>query len=84
MEPDPSSLSGKVAFVTGVEITDAGGEALAVAGDVSSVQDLAAAVKQIEQQWGRLDIIVANAGVNFGRHWMSSPSLNGSKRSISI
>lgn len=93
-----SSLSGKVAFVTGVgsgigkatallfgacgarvagltskqteaeatarEIAEAGGDALALVGDVSSGQDIEAAVKKIEQRWGRLDIVVANAGVN--------------------
>jgi len=98
MEPNKNSLSGKVAFVTGVgsgigqataellaaagakvaglthkleeakatcqKITDAGGEALAVGGDIRSVDDLSNAMRQIEQRWGRLDIVVANAGIN--------------------
>jgi NAD(P)-dependent dehydrogenase (short-subunit alcohol dehydrogenase family) len=46
------------------EITRAGGEALALAGDVSSNADLRGAVERIEKTWGRLDIVVANAGIN--------------------
>lgn len=49
---------------TCAEITAAGGEALPLEGDVSLSKDLAAAVRHIEQKWGRLDIVVANAGIN--------------------
>ena len=52
------------AQATADRIVSAGGEALALAGNVSSTADLAAAVRQIEQRWGRLDIVVANAGIN--------------------
>lgn len=92
------SLTGKVAFVTGVgsgigqaaaevlaqagarvagltrkladaeatcrKITDAGGTALPLEGDVSIADDLTAAVKAIDEKWGRLDFVVANAGIN--------------------
>ncbi|MEO7599073.1 MAG: SDR family NAD(P)-dependent oxidoreductase [Opitutus sp.] len=54
----------KEAEATADRIRSAGGEALALAGDVCSSDDIAAAVRQIEQQWGRLDLVVANAGIN--------------------
>lgn len=46
------------------EIKSAGGEAIAIQGDVSSVEDMQSAVQQIIDTWGRLDIVVANAGIN--------------------
>ncbi len=46
------------------EINDAGGEAIAIQGDVSSVEDMQNAVQKIIDTWGRLDIVVANAGIN--------------------
>jgi NAD(P)-dependent dehydrogenase (short-subunit alcohol dehydrogenase family) len=46
------------------EINAAGGEAIAIQGDVSSPEDMQAAVKTIIDTWGRLDIVVANAGIN--------------------
>ncbi len=44
-------------------ITSAGGEALAVAGDVSQSQDVDQIFAQVQQQWGRVDILINNAGV---------------------
>jgi len=46
------------------EIQAAGGEALALAADVSNEDAVARSVSAIETAWGRLDIVVANAGVN--------------------
>ena len=46
------------------EIRRDGGEALALAGDVSRSAALQRAVRRIERAWGRLDIVVANAGIN--------------------
>jgi len=46
------------------DITNSGGSALALKADVTSADQLAAAVEQINQAWGRLDIVVANAGIN--------------------
>ncbi|MEO6004762.1 MAG: SDR family NAD(P)-dependent oxidoreductase [Opitutus sp.] len=96
MTIDPS-LTGKVAFVTGVgsgigqataevlaaagarvagltlkleeaetcqRIKENGGDALPLAGDVSSSDDIAVAVRAIEQRWGQIDIVIANAGIN--------------------
>ncbi|MCG3178672.1 MAG: Levodione reductase [Phycisphaerae bacterium] len=45
-------------------IRAAGGEALAVPGDVSVSADVEAAVARTVQAFGRLDIVFANAGVN--------------------
>jgi NAD(P)-dependent dehydrogenase (short-subunit alcohol dehydrogenase family) len=46
------------------EIRRAGGEALPVIGDVSRAKDLSDAVAAIHAAWQRLDIVVANAGIN--------------------
>lgn len=46
------------------EIVAAGGTALGLKADVTSAEQLAAAVEQIRTTWGRLDIVVANAGIN--------------------
>jgi NAD(P)-dependent dehydrogenase (short-subunit alcohol dehydrogenase family) len=45
------------------EVTRAGGRALAIQGDVSSVEDMERAVEQTAREFGRLDTIVANAAV---------------------
>ena len=46
------------------EIRQAGGEALALEGDIAKPQDLENAYRQIEDAWGRLDIVFAHAGIN--------------------
>lgn len=50
------------------EVADAikadGGEALAVTADISVPAEMAAAVQKVVDQWGRLDIVFANAGIN--------------------
>jgi 3-oxoacyl-[acyl-carrier protein] reductase len=48
---------------TAAAITDAGGEALAVAADVADAAAVDAAVKEIESAWGPVLILVNNAGV---------------------
>jgi NAD(P)-dependent dehydrogenase (short-subunit alcohol dehydrogenase family) len=45
-------------------ITSAGGEALSLPADVSSERDLLGAMKEVQSAWGRLDLVVANAGIN--------------------
>lgn len=45
-------------------ITDAGGEALAVQGDVSRYPDMERVVGEVVEKWGRLDVVFANAGIN--------------------
>ena len=41
-----------------------GGEALPIDADVSQPDQMQAAVRRIEERWGRLDIVFANAGIN--------------------
>jgi 3-oxoacyl-[acyl-carrier protein] reductase len=45
------------------EIRAAGGEAMALAGDVSQVEEARQLVRDVVAAWGRLDIIVLNAGI---------------------
>lgn len=45
------------------EITAAGGEAIANAGSVTEMAEVEAMVKQAVDAWGKVDILVANAGV---------------------
>lgn len=47
-----------------VEITQNGGQALILTGDVSQAEEVKSAVDQLAAQWGRLDIVFANAGIN--------------------
>ncbi|MHA1733177.1 MAG: SDR family NAD(P)-dependent oxidoreductase [Promethearchaeota archaeon] len=46
------------------EITSAGGEAEHVAGDVSVVDDVLKTVNATVEKWGKVDILVANAGIS--------------------
>ncbi|MHA3772998.1 SDR family oxidoreductase [Verrucomicrobiota bacterium sgz303538] len=46
------------------EITESGGAALPLRADVARQEDLTAAIRQLTDEWGRLDIVFANAGVN--------------------
>ena len=48
--------------VRGIE--RAGGTAAVVLADVSDAAAMARAVREVEERWGRLDVVVANAGVN--------------------
>lgn len=45
------------------EITEAGGEAIAVKGDVSKPEEVDALFEQILKKWGQIDILVNNAGI---------------------
>jgi NAD(P)-dependent dehydrogenase (short-subunit alcohol dehydrogenase family) len=49
---------------TVAEIEAAGGEATALVADVSDPDAMRRAVDALAERWGRLDIVVANAGVN--------------------
>lgn len=46
------------------EVVDAGGEAIGISADVTSEAALEDAVRTIDETWGRLDLVVANAGKN--------------------
>ena len=45
-------------------IADRGGEAMAVCADVSNAEQMQAAVREVVDRWGRLDVVFANAGIN--------------------
>ena len=46
------------------QIERAGGEALPITADISHVDDMQRVYREIEQHWGRLDVVFANAGIN--------------------
>lgn len=46
------------------KVETAGSEGLVLQGDVSREKDLLSAYEQIEERWGRLDVVFANAGIN--------------------
>ncbi|NJN59192.1 MAG: SDR family oxidoreductase [Leptolyngbyaceae cyanobacterium SL_5_9] len=46
------------------EIQAKGGESIPVIADISQPDQMQQAIQKIEQQWGRLDIVFANAGIN--------------------
>jgi NAD(P)-dependent dehydrogenase (short-subunit alcohol dehydrogenase family) len=45
-------------------IEEAGGQGLAVEGDVASYPDMERVVGEVVETWGRLDVVFANAGIN--------------------
>ena len=57
-----NDLSQDAADSVAREITDAGGEALAIAGSVTDDRAMTAMVTRVVEQWGRVDILVNNAG----------------------
>ena len=65
------ALTGRASSKAGVEanvaeIKAAGGEAMSVLVDVSSSDDIDAAVKAVADNFGGIDILINNAGVGFG------------------
>ena len=46
------------------EIERGGGRGFAVEADVAEVEPMQAAFESLKQRWGRLDIVLANAGIN--------------------
>ncbi len=46
------------------QIAEAEGEGMVVEADISAPAEMERAYRQIEQRWGRLDIVFANAGIN--------------------
>jgi NAD(P)-dependent dehydrogenase (short-subunit alcohol dehydrogenase family) len=49
---------------TVTKIQNAGGEAIPLAADISQPNEMQQAIQQLIDQWGRLDIVFANAGIN--------------------
>ena len=46
------------------EISAKGGEAIGIAADVSRVEDVIRFVQETSANWGRIDVLVNNAGIN--------------------
>lgn len=59
LDTDGDDLKGTIA-----EIEAAGGSALALVADVSDAAQVRGAVERVAAEWGRLDVVFANAGVN--------------------
>lgn len=55
--------SSEAADAVVAEIVAAGGEAIAHGGSVTNMADVAAMVRQTLDAWGRIDILIANAGI---------------------
>jgi NAD(P)-dependent dehydrogenase (short-subunit alcohol dehydrogenase family) len=60
---DGTGRSASAAGALAEEITAAGGEALANGADVSNFDEVRAMVDQTLERWGRVDILINNAGV---------------------
>ena len=58
-----NDLSQDAAESVAREVTDAGGEALAIAGSVTDERAMTAMVARVVEEWGRVDILVNNAGI---------------------
>lgn len=58
------SLTLEEVSATCAEINRDGGESIALVADVSDAAEMDAAVQRIARQWQRLDIVIANAGIN--------------------
>jgi len=58
-----NDLSQDAADSVAREITDAGGDAMAIAGSVTDERAMAAMVARVVDTWGRVDILVNNAGI---------------------
>lgn len=54
------------------EIRGAKGDAIAVAGDVSKFSDATTMVEAVVSQWGRIDVLVNNAGLVIPRKFMET------------
>ena len=55
------------------EITERGGKAMSVALDVGDAGQVAAFIERVVARWGRLDIVVANAGIAHSAPFLEHP-----------
>lgn len=68
---------------TAAEIVKAGGEALALRHDVSKAEDWSAVMAAIEQRFGRLDVLVNNAGIAIAKN-IENTSLEEWRRTMAV
>lgn len=54
-------------------ITASGGQALAVPGDVTSAEDMQALVDQTVARFGRIDVMICNAGIGYHDTFVDTP-----------
>lgn len=74
----------KSAEIVVEEITDKGGKAIACGGDVGSLQEIKQAIKQTIDAFGRIDILINNAGISGGGKKMLDISYEECNRRIFI
>ena len=66
------------------EVTETGGEALAITADIADEQSVADMVAKVEQEWGGIDILVNNAAIFKGRGHVVNLSLEDWNRMLSV
>jgi NADP-dependent 3-hydroxy acid dehydrogenase YdfG len=81
------ALSGRRAApleAVAAEITQGGAEALVVAGDVSDPADVEALFTAVLERWGRVDVLLNNAGINTKQRNIHDISLEDWRRVIDV
>ena len=63
-----SDMNEETARAVAAQIEDSGGEASSIRTDTTSEEDVKAAIKATVNAWGRVDIVVNNAGIGGGQH----------------
>lgn len=49
---------------TVLEVQQSGGDAIAVLADIAKPEDMQRAIETVQERWGQLDVVFANAGIN--------------------
>ena len=78
-----SDIDESLAGNTAAEIVEAGGEALALRHDVSKSDDWSAVMAVVGQRFGRLDVLVNNAGIAIARN-IEDTSLEEWRRTMAV
>ena len=78
-----SDIDESLAGNTAAEIVEAGGEALALRHDVSKSDDWSAVIAVVEQRFGRLDVLVNNAGIAIAKN-IEDTSLEEWRRTMAV